>query len=240
MTPQTRPPVHRPTLKRMHPALAVCLMLVLLFSGCVHNQLYQFQKHAAGNDHEWIAAQTIACQEASDGCSQLHLIKATACFHLAQAGRNPVVDYACAAAELEKGVALRPFWENADVQLQFQEKLCEALNHLKDLQSGESSKQTLNRLMEAAQALYQLAPERIPAVYYLSGARLSQMMPLLFDLNHATRIPVCYRLKRTLSRVLSMMETAKETPLPDWDRFAEKYQRLAFDLGSAVHTAECR
>jgi hypothetical protein len=36
------------------------------------------------------------------------------------------------------------------------------------------------------------------------------------------------------------METAKHEPLPTWDRFAKRYQRLAFDLGSALHAAQCR
>jgi hypothetical protein len=51
---------------------------------------------------------------------------------------------------------------------------------------------------------------------------------------------VCNRLKRTLTGVLSMMERAKQTPIPDWNRFAANYQRLSFDLGSAIRMAECR
>jgi hypothetical protein len=84
-------------------------------------QLNQFQRHAARGDDEWIAAQAIACRKASDGCGQLHLIKGDACFRLANMGRDPAVNFACAADELKKGLALKPSWEPAGVQLQFQE-----------------------------------------------------------------------------------------------------------------------
>ncbi len=94
--------------------------------------------------------------------------------------------------------------------------------------------------MEAAKALYQLAPETVPAVYYLANARLRQVQPMLRDINVATPVPVCIRLKRTLTRVLSMMETTNASPLPDWDRFADNYRRLSFDLGVAIGAGGCR
>jgi len=53
-------------------------------------------------------------------------------------------------------------------------------------------------------------------------------------------MPVCIRLKRTVTRVLAVMETARGDTLPDWNRFADNYQRLAFDLGAAMQAAECR
>jgi hypothetical protein len=72
--------------------------------------------------------------------------------------------------------------------------------------------------MEAAKALYQLAPESIPAVYYLSSARLIEIEPMLREVNAAARVPVCIQLKRTVTRVLAVMETAKGETLTDWDR----------------------
>jgi len=240
MTPQTRSPLHRTALKLGQPALAGCLTLILIFSGCASLQLSQFQKHAARGEYDWIAAQAIACQGASDKCGQLHLTKGNACFRLAKMGREPAVNFACAADELKKGLALKPSWDAAGVQLQFQENLCESLSNLQDLQSGETAEQTLDRLMEAAKALYQLAPESIPAVYYLSSARLMQIKPMLWDNSAATRVPICIRLKRTVTRVLAVMETARGHALPDWDRYAEHYERLVFDLGAAIRAGDCR
>ena len=238
--PQTRSPVYRSALKWKRPALAASLSLILIFSGCASMQLRQFQKHAERGDHEWIVGQAIACQKASDVCGQLHLIKGAACFRLAKAGRKPAVNYICATDELEKGLALKPSWTDAGAQLYVQENLCESLSNLQALQSGETAERTIDRFVEAAKAFYQLAPEQVPAVYYLSRARLNQMEPILLYINAATRVPVCSQLKRTVTHVLAVMETARGQALPDWSRFADHYERLAFDLGAAMHAADCR
>ena len=240
MTPQTRSPVHRSALKRRCATLASCLAIVLTFSSCAGLQLSQFRKHTARGDYEWIAAQAIACRKASEECGQLHLIKGDACFRLAKMGREPAVNFACAADELVEGLTLNGSWDDAGVQLQFQENLCESLSSLRELQSGEAAEQTRVRLFEAAQALYQLAPESVSAVYYLSRARLMEMEPMLRDIDAATRVPVCIRLKRTVTRVLALMETARGRTLPGWNRYADDYERLAFDLGAAIRAADCR
>lgn len=240
MAPHTWPPVQRTALKRRQPPLAACLALSFIFSGCASLQLSQFQNHAARGDHEWIAAQTIACTRPSDGCGQLHLTKGDACFQLAQMGREPAVNFACAADELEKGLALKPSWNADGVQLQYREKLCESLRRLQGGQSGKAAEETPDRLLNAAKALYQLAPESVPAVYYLASARLMGIKPMLGDIDAATRVPICIRLKRTVNRVLEVMETARGDTPPDWDHFAGDYQRLAFELGAALQAAECR
>ncbi len=240
MTPHTWPPVHRTPSKRGQPALAACLALMLIFSGCVSLQLRQFQQHAARGDHEWIAAQTITCGRSSDGCGQLHLNKGDACFRLAKMGREPAVNFACAADELEIGLSLNLSWDAAGVQLQYREKLCESLRRLQGDPSGKTAEQTPSRFLDAAKALYQLAPESVPAVYYLASARLMEIEPLLGDIHAAIRVPICIRLKRTVNRVLTVMENARGDTPADWERFAGDYQRLAFDLGAAIRAAECR
>lgn len=232
-------PAHRHSQLPGRLARALCLALLLVLAGCVAMQLNTFEKHAANGDHGWIAAQTVTCEKASDVCGRLHLIKGDSCFRLANADTTPVDNYTCAADEIEKGLALNPSWADATVHRQFQENLCESLRNLQDLHTGEAATQNLARFVFAAEGLYQLAPESVPAVYYLSKARLRQVQPMLFDINAASRIPVCNRIKRTVTRVLSIMETAKGAPLPDWDRFADNYQRLSFDLGAAMRAAEC-
>ena len=221
-------------------SLTLCLGMVYVLASCAIMQLNAFKKHAANGDYTWIAAQAVSCEKASDDCAQRHLIKGDACFRLAKADTAPMENYTCAADELAMGLALKPSWVDAEVRRQFQENLCESLRNLKDRQSGDAATQTLARFVEAAEGLYQLAPESAPAVFYLAKARLLQVQPVLLNLNAANQVPACNRLKRSLNTVLSIMETAKTEPPPHWDRFANNYQRLSFDLGSAVRAAECR
>lgn len=221
-------------------ALLLGLMLAAPIAGCAARQLHTFRDRAADQDYGWIAAQAVTCDQSSDVCGQLHLIKGDACFRLAKADTALLDNYTCAAAELEKGLAFNRSWGEAAVQLQFQENLCESLRNLYDLQSGATAARNLERFIKAAEGLYQLAPDSVPAVYYLAHVRLQQVQPALFDLNAARRMPVCHRLKRSLTNVLTLMETAEQTPLPGWDRFAANYRRLSYELGSALHTAECR
>lgn len=203
-------------------------------------QLNTFQKHAAQGDDAWIAAQEVNCEKASNSCGRLHLIKGNACFRLARAGTTPADNYSCAADELAQGLSLKQSWPDLAERQRFQENLCESLSNLQDLQSGETAEKTLVRLTNAAQALHRMAPGSVAATYYLAKARLRQVHPLLEDLSAADRVPVCNRLKRTLTGVLAMMQTAEKSSLPDWERFAAGYQRLSFDLGLAVRVAECR
>jgi hypothetical protein len=220
-------------------AIILSLMMIVVISGCAARQLSSFKQHAAANDYQWIAAQTVGCEKTSDACGQLHLIRGDACFRLAKQGMNTKDSYACAADELEKGLAVNRTWADAAVHRQFQENLCESLRNLQDLQSGEAAAQTLNRFVAAAEGLYQLAPDSVPAVYYLAKARLRQEQPMLVDIDAATRVPVCNRLKRAVTSVLSMIEAAKRKTLPEWDRFADNYQQLSFELGTTIKAAQC-
>jgi len=65
------------------------------------------------------------------------------------------------------------------------------------------------------------------------------VQPDLLDLNAARRVLVCSRLKRNLNEVLSTMASARQSNLRQWNRYAQKYQRLSFDLGTAIRMAEC-
>jgi hypothetical protein len=238
MTNPTRLRPLKPLAGYLRPAGVLFLIIVLVLTGCATKQLSSFKKHAGQGDYLWIADQQIECEKPSEVCGQLHLIKGDACFRLAKADATSG-RYACAADGLETGLALNPAWKGPAEQRQFQENLCESLRNLQDQQSGEKAQKTLDRLVRAAEGLYQLAPESVPAIYYLSKARLRQAEPELLDLNAADRVPVCNRLKRTLNNVLALTEKAKRESLPDWQRFADNYQRLAFDLGLAVRAAEC-
>ena len=240
MPAHSSPPDHRPFPRHGWRVLIVCLALHLIFFGCSSLKLQRMKTHAGRGDFEWIAAQAIDCDATFKNCSQLHFIKADACIRLADSGKEPATNYACAAGALEKGIALNPSWESRDRQIDAQERLCESLNNLQPLQSGAAAGQTSDRLIKAAQALYQMAPQSVPAVYYMAIARWRQVEPRLAAVTAADRFPVCSRLKRTTTQLLSVMDTANRRSLPGWDRFADRYQRLAFDLGVAMHMAGCR
>jgi len=233
----THHPQCRPV--RLGRAIVMTLFLTLMLAGCASVQLNRFRAHADRNDYKWIADQEIGCREATESCGRLHLLKGDACL-LAAGDIDAAADrYACAADELARGLALVPSWPDPAERKRFQEKLCEALQHLQERQSGEAAEKTLARLAEAAEALYQLSPESVPAIYYLAEVRLRQVQPELPDLNGARRVPVCNRLKRALNRVLSTMASARQSDSREWKRYAQNYQRLSFDLGSAIRTAQC-
>lgn len=220
--------------------VAGCLMLAAAFLGCGTLRVHQMQRRAARGDDAWIIAQSIDCETPSPSCGQLHLIKGNACLRMAEQNRERITDYACASDELAKAIALTPAWDDLDQQLEAGERYCDALDSLQRLQSGKAADDTRDRLWDAAQSLYQLAPDSVPAVYYISIARLRQLSARISTIDAANRLPICSRLKRTVNDILSRMETARHEQLPDWDRFADRYQRLAFDLGAAIHAAECR
>jgi len=219
--------------------IAMTFFLLLMLAGCTSVQLNRFKKHIDRNDYQWIADQEVGCQETSESCSRLHLLKGDACLRLAGAAGSTADRWACAADELAMGLTLNPSWSDPAERQQFQENLCEALQGLQVLQSGEAAEKTLARFVEAAKALYQLAPGSLPAVYYLAEAHLRQVQPDLPDLNAARRVPVCHRLERTLNRVLSTMASTRQSNSRHWQRYAQNYQRLAFDLGAAIRMAEC-
>lgn len=225
---------NRPTLTM------VCLLLALVCVGCGRLRLHQMRSHAARGDDAWIVAQPIDCDVPSPTCGRLHLVKAEACFRLAESGTAPATHFACAAEELDKGITLKRSWEDIDEQLGFHGRRCDALDRLQRLQSGTTADETRERLLHAAQTLYRLAPDSVPAVYYMSIAWLRQLEPRLSTVDATNRLPVCSRLKRSVNQVLSRMETARDEQEPEWHRFAERYQRLVFQLGTAMHTAECR
>ena len=212
----------------------------LILAGCATLQLERFHEHAKRGDDRWIAAQVIDCNPGSDVCNQLHLIKGAACLRVARSSHASVEAYRCAADELTVGLAQQRSWSDPSVHRRLKEDLCESLQGLYARQRDDAAETTLARLVEAAEALYQLAPESIPAVYYLAHARLRQLQRKLPGLAVFDRLPVCNRLKRTLMSVLTTMETAESTPSADYQRLVAHYERLAFELGAAVAAADCR
>ena len=224
----------------MRRCFAFTLLLAIVLAGCAAVELHRFASHAEQGDYPWIADRPVGCDRPSDTCAQLHLVKGDACLRLARSGQAPLRHYRCAVDALAAGLALKRSWPDPAVRQRMQEYLCESLAHLQSHQSGEAAEDTLARLTEAAETLYRLAPGSLPAVYYLSLARLRQAQPKLTDLAIYERMPVCSRLKRTLMAVLATMETASAKGSEDWQRLAKDYERLSFELGTAIAAAQCR
>lgn len=198
------------------------------------------RQRAKQGDDAWVVSQAVDCDTASHACARQHLIKGQACLKLAQRGDAPRIRFACAADALAKGILLETSWEKKGEQIKIHEQLCQALDGLLQAQSKAATDESRERLLEAAQSLYQLTPDSIPAKYYIFLARLRQLEPGIPFIDAASRLPVCIRLKRTVNQVLMVMETAKHEPPPEWGRFESSYQRLAFELGVAMRDAGCR
>ncbi|BBO92159.1 hypothetical protein [Desulfosarcina ovata] len=213
--------------------------LVLALAACTPLQSSRFEKHWADGDAVWLAGQTVDCNGSSTHCARQHLFKGVACLQLAPTAPAPATQYACAARQLHQGLTLHPTWKSPADQVYYQQQLCEALEKLHPLQSGEAAGRTLEQLGQAAKTLYRLEPESVAAIYYLASLRLRQAEPDLGAISTGTRLPVCNRLNRALNRVLAVMTADPETR-PGWDQFAEKYDQLVFHLGVALRTAGCR
>lgn len=233
-------PFTAPWRSRLRPAACLLLFMALGLDACTAMRARQFHHHATSGDDHWLARQTVACDEASTDCSELHLIKGGACLRLARTGAAPAAHYACSADALTRGIALRPSWPEPAARRAVQEQLCESLDHLLRWPSPATQAEVGARFRDAAQQLYQLAPGSVAATYYLAAARMREIEPLLPDITEPDRIPVCHRLKRALSAVLTTMQSNGDATSPEWDRYADAYQRLAFELGRAIRTAQCR
>ncbi len=227
---------HHRRISRCLYLMGIAVIALMAGNGCGQYQLAGFNKHAARGDHAWIAGQAIDCRQPSETCSRLHCFKGEACLKLADAGIRPPVNYHCAINEFTTGLALLSEEATGNERLRCQELLCQALTHAQQAQVS----QTADRVLATAKALYRLSPGSVPAHYYLSRARLMEIQNMPHPHGTAARIPACIRLKRTTTDVLSMIQSAEHQPPPQWDRFAEKYQRLAFDLGEALGMLNCR
>lgn len=221
-------------------AVVAGLLLFLSLCGCGSWQAHQLQRHAEQGDDAWIAAQAVKCTTASHACARQHLIKGQACLRLAEREDGAANYFTCAADGLAKGIALETSWENKDEQIGLHEALCKALDGLLQSQSEADDGEIRDQLLAAAQNLYQLTPGSISAQYFLSLAWLRLLEPRIDAIDAADRLPVCSRLKRTVNRILLVMETAKNEPPAQWNRFEASYQRLVFELGVAMRAAGCR
>jgi hypothetical protein len=210
-------------------------IVLLAANGCGHRQLTRFKKQASMGQWESIAAQSIDCRQPSDTCSRLHLIRGEACLNLGDRGIRPLANYACATDELDTGLTMLGDQPLND-RLRYQEMICEALIGVHRLDTS----QPVDRLMTAAKTLHRLTPASVPAHYYLSMSRLIQARRMVSDHGTAHRMAACIRLKRTTTDVLSTIQAAEAQPPPQWNRFADRYQRLAFELGRTLGALECQ
>ena len=212
-------------------------IFIAIVGGCKTTDRIRFSAHADHGDHAWIVAQTVDCKDASMTCGELHLIRGMACFELALADDEPSRHLACAADELEKGLALHPSPENA---LAYRKRLCEALRRLVAQPSSPINAEIRRRYALAAKTLYRTDPGNVAAQYHLASARFHTLQWQAETLTPASRPIVCSRLKRNLTAVLSAIKSAEHGTVDDWATYSERYHRLAFELGLLLQQSQCR
>jgi len=171
------------------------LNFTVLVTGCGSTKLLkQYKEHAASEDYEWIVSNDFECEEKSELCSQLHLIRGNAHYSLAKQGRDELQNYSRAAEHLEKGFKYAERWEDTAQRNQFYENLCESLRNWQDKLSGAESEAVGARFLAAAEEFYSLVPNNIASIYFVCKARLRNMQKQVLNVTDANRGEICGKL----------------------------------------------
>jgi hypothetical protein len=219
--------------------LAAGLALALLATGCstikqtidsAAAQLERFKELGAAHQYVAIAGEELRCDEASEVCRQLHLIKGDACFELARRDDAAVARYDCAIAELTTALDRGPAHATPfSVSRAFAEKLLEALRERRDLSASTSESRVYKvRLVQEARAFRAAYPEE-PAGYYFEASGLyGRVLDEIAKAGGDTA--TCSDLEAALELL------AASLPAPG--RYAVNFERLRQDVQS-TRLAEC-
>lgn len=143
-------------------------------------QLETFKQEAAAKQWRPIADARIECAPQSQGCAQLHQIKADACMSLAYraAPTQQSGDYDCAINEYQAAIAAQLEQPDATVDMvRLQTGKLDALSRRRDISRSEEEATRFNReLLRDSTLLAKAAPARAVGNYYLSDALLSQAL----------------------------------------------------------------
>ena len=186
-------------------------------------------------DYASLAAIKVDCEESSDGCNQLHLLKGDACYRLAKQGQDAAKNYACAASELATGIAQTKQWQMEGFNLnrpQNYENLSESLRNGRDLATGAEADALNTRLLQASQDFSRAEPGNACAVYYQSNARYAQLRTCLL---HPDKCPsVCRDLESIQQQVTKASGAAQGS------HCADGLQQTTKDLAGATRAVSCR
>jgi hypothetical protein len=143
-------------------------------------QLKTFKQEAAARNWRAIANAKVECVPRSQGCVQLHQIKADACMSLADqlAPTQQSANYDCAITEYQAAIAAQHRQADATVDMaRLQTSQLDALSRRRDISRSEEEAARFNReLLRDATILVKAAPARTAGNYYVGDALLSQAL----------------------------------------------------------------
>ncbi len=215
--------------------------VILFVFGCQNLKLLkEYKMRFSSGDYQWLATQAVDCDSANDTCGQLHLIKGDACFRLAKAETDQAINYACAAAELEKGIMLNKKWDDKAKKLQTHENLCESLRNLQDLQSGPEAEETLEKLAAASNHLSALFPGTYAAVYFSAKTVLRKAQSVLWNNKPMEKIKACQSLAGALKAVKNATLKGRADGGSAWKRYESNYAFLTANLARTIRQLGCQ
>jgi hypothetical protein len=191
-------------------------------------QLETFKQEAAAKNWQPIADAKVACTPQSQGCAQLHQIKANACMSLGNqaALTQQSTDYDCAVNEYQAAIAAQLKQPDATVDLaQLRTGKLEALSRRRDRSRSDQEAAQFNRaLVSDATAMVKAAPAQGSAYYYLGDGLLSQALSEQPPNSCAT-----------LQRASVALDTASQRPSAYADAIAQRRR----DIANAAKAGGC-
>jgi hypothetical protein len=192
-------------------------------------QLETFKQEAATRKWQAIADATVACAPGSQGCAQLHQIKADACLSLGSqvAPVQQAADYDCAITEFQAAIAgqLKQKDPMVDTAL-LQTAELDALSRRRDRSRSDGESARFNgALLNDAAAVVKAAPEQAAGYYYLGDALLSQAL--------SEQPPTSCG---TLNRATAALDTASRRASGYADAIAQRRR----DIANAAQAGGCK
>jgi hypothetical protein len=188
-------------------------VIIFLTPGCLTWQLRNAKKNYDQGKYAVLAKEKFECAEKDAGCNQLYLLKGDACYRCG--------DFACAAENLEKGIAMTKEWsfvKSADDPVRWRGNLCESLRRLRDLKSGNEAAQCNARLATVSFSLLNASSNDPTGLYYKCNARYYNLRACLIN------GPSCDSLCGVLTQISNEIGTAKA--------------KIAANLKGAIDTLE--
>lgn len=210
--------------------------LALLWLGCINPTIKELKSvkelHAKG-EFQQIATRPIKCDLAKEGCNQIHLVKADACFQLAKKaesednGAVARANYQCAASNFEPGIHSTKNWPaEIGARAQYYENWCESLRQWQDSERGATADSLTQVLSTTAKEFRAQESEHLAAIYFQNVAAFARLRPELLDL--ANPAQTCSKLKS----IRGDLETAK--PRAAGTKYQPNYERIIMDVTGAM------
>lgn len=184
----------------MHETVKFVALAGLLAASCSAvnpqiGQLEMFKQEAATRNWQAIADATVACAPGSQGCAQLHQIKADACLSLGNqtVPAQQATDYDCAITEYQAAITAQLKQPDPAVDTaRLQTAELDALSRRRDRSRTDGEAARFNAaLLNDARTAVKAAPAQAAGYYYVGDALLSQALSeeppaSCGTLNHAT------------------------------------------------------